>query len=176
VKRESKEEQFNQIVSEQRGRIERICSYYTANKQERQEIFQEVLINIWKGIDRFRGESAIGTWIYRIAVNTAISHIGKVNKYLKFSIHIDPQHIKPLFDEQTPQEREEQEAQYERLQSELNLLSIIDKTLISLMMEGLSTKEIAEVVGITEPNVRVKIHRIKSELKTIIKGEHHGNE
>jgi RNA polymerase sigma-70 factor (ECF subfamily) len=161
-----KEEQFNQIVAAHSDRIMRICSYYSANPHDRKDIFQEVLIHIWKSLDRFRGESSIGTWVYRIAVNTAISHIGKINWRMQVSVQTDPQHLSSLFDDDASQERQNKEAQLQKLHQELNMLSIIDKTLISLMLEGLSTKEIAEVIGITEPNVRVKIHRIKSELKT----------
>ena len=176
MKREKKEEQFNQIVTENRERISRICSYYSASRQDRQEMFQEVLIHIWKGLDHFRGESAIGTWIYRIAVNTAISYVGKANKYLKANVYVDPQRLSSLFDGDTPEERYEKEMQFERLQSELKMLSVIDNTILSLLMEGLSTKEIADVIGITEPNVRVKIHRIKTEIKRKIGGEKNGNE
>jgi len=174
VKREKKEEQFNQIVAENRERISRICSYYSASRQDRQEMFQEVLIHIWKGLDYFRGESAVSTWIYRIAVNTAISYIGKVNKYLKTTVYVESQRFSSLFDDETPEERQHRELQFERLHHELKELSVIDNTIISLQMEGLSTKEIAEVIGITEPNVRVKIHRIKTEIKRKI-GENYGN-
>ena len=69
------------------------------------------------------------------------------------------------------EERLLQEKQYEKLQMELNQLSVIDKALISLMLEGLTMKEIADVIGITEPNVKVKIHRIKEQLKEKLKGE-----
>ena len=176
MKREKKEEQFNQIVAENRERISRTCSYYSANRQDRQEMFQEVLIHIWKGLDYFRGESAVGTWIYRIAVNTAISYVGKANKYLKTNVYVDPQRLCSVFDDDTPEERHQREVQFERLHNELKALSVIDNTILSLVMEGLSTKEIADVIGITEPNVRVKIHRIKTEIKRKIGGEKNGNE
>jgi len=176
VKREKKEEQFNQIVTENREMIKRICSYYSVNRQDRQEMFQEVLIHIWKGLDHFRGESAMGTWIYRIAVNTAISYIGKVNKYIKTNVYVEPQRLSSVFDEDTPEERRRREMQFERLNHELKELSVIDNTIISLQMEGLSTKEIADVIGITEPNVRVKIHRIKTEIKRKIGEKNDGNE
>jgi RNA polymerase sigma-70 factor (ECF subfamily) len=171
-----KEEQFNTIVAENKERIRRICSYYNANKHDQQDMFQEILINIWKSLERFRGESAMTTWIYRIAVNTAISYVGKLNRYQNISLHTDPQNLSSLFDDDVSEERQFKEEQLERLQQELNMLSIIDKTIMSLVLEELSTKEIADVIGITEPNVRVKIHRIKSQLKTQLKGGSHGNE
>jgi len=176
VKKEEKEERFNQIVIENSERIRRICSYYNAGKQDQKEMFQEILINIWKSLDRFRGDSAMGTWIYRIAVNTAITCSGKINRHLKVSVHTNSQRFSSVLDDDALEVKQIEEAQFDILQSELNILSIIDKTLISLMMEGLSTKEIADVIGITEPNVRVKIHRIKTELKRKLSGENHGNE
>ena len=176
MKKEEKEERFNQIVVENSERIRRICSYYNANKQDQKEMFQEILINIWKSLDRFRGEAAMSTWIYRIAVNTAITCTGKINRHIKVTVHTDFQRLNAVLDDDVLEEKQIKEVQLDMLQSELNTLSIIDKTLISLMMEGLSTKEIADVIGITEPNVRVKIHRIKIELKRKLSGENHGNE
>lgn len=176
VKKDEKEKQFNQLVIQNSERIRRICSYYNANQQDQKEMFQEVLINIWKGLERFRGESAMGTWVYRIAVNTAITYAGKVNRHLKVSVRTDPQRLSSVLDEDGLEEVLSKEVQLEKLQSELNALSIIDNTMMSLMLEGLSTREIADVIGITEPNVRVKIHRIKTELKRKLSEESYGNE
>jgi len=176
VKRDEKEEQFNQIVTENSERIRRVCSYYSANQHDQQEIFQEVLIHIWKGLERFRGESAMGTWIYRIAVNTAITHTGRVRRHLKVSMYTDTQRLSSLLDDDALEEERLKEKQLNALQSELNTLSIIDKILISLMLEELSTKQMADIIGITEPNVRVKIHRIKTELKRKLSGKNYGNE
>lgn len=80
-------------------------------------------------------------------------------------ISFDPQYFNVLFDDDGLQQKLKEEHQYQALQTELSLLSVIDKLLITLMLEGLSYKEIAFVIGITEPNVKVKIHRIKSFLK-----------
>lgn len=175
MKRDEKEILFNQIIAENSERIMRICNYYGANQHDRHEMYQEVLIHIWKGLERFRGESAIGTWIYRIAVNSAITFIGKANRRLKVSVYTDMQRLSSLLDDDALEEKRIKEVQLDALQSELNALSIIDKTLISLMLEDLSTREMAEIIGITEPNVRVKIHRIKTELKIKLSGESHGN-
>ena len=172
----TKEERFNRIVAENSEKIRRICRYYSSNRENQKEMFQEVLINIWKSLDRFRGQSAISTWIYRIAVNSALTHIGKISKRLNTSLYVDLQKIHLFSDEDHSQEFLRKEAQIEKLQSELNLLSIIDKTLISLTLEGISTKEIAEVIGITEPNVRVKIHRIKTDLKNKLSEDNHGDQ
>ncbi|MFO7638157.1 MAG: sigma factor-like helix-turn-helix DNA-binding protein [bacterium] len=79
-------------------------------------------------------------------------------------------------DEENLKEKLKQEEQLEQLQTELNQLSVIDKALISLMLEGLTMKEIADVIGITEPNVKVKIHRVKTQLKEKLEGRNNGKQ
>lgn len=165
-----KEERFNQIVAENGERIRRICAYYNSNEQDQKDIFQEVLINIWKSLDNFRGDSAISTWIYRIAVNTTLSHTGKTYKYMKLRVSADTQNLSALLDDEGLEAKQIMEKQLENLHNELNMMSVIDKALISLMFEGLSMKEIADIIGITEANVKVKIHRIKEHLKIKLTG------
>jgi RNA polymerase sigma-70 factor (ECF subfamily) len=164
-----KEELFNKIVAENRDRIRRICAYYNSNVHDQQDMCQEVLVNIWNSLDNFRGESAVSTWIYRIAVNTSLQFTGKAYKHMKLMVAADSQNISNVLDDEELAYKQIEEEQFEILQRELNLLSVIDKALISLMLEGLSMKEIAEVIGITEPNVKTKIHRIKTQLKNKLK-------
>ena len=167
-----KEEKFNQIVAENGERIKRICSYYNSNSDDQKDMFQEVLVNIWKSLDSFRGDSAISTWIYRIAVNTSLTFTGKYYSRMKLIINCNTQNLNAVFDEDSLYAKQIQEEQFDRLQTELNMLSVIDKSLISLMLEGLTMKEIANVIGITEANVKVKIHRIKTQLKVRLGGSY----
>ncbi|RXQ96065.1 RNA polymerase sigma factor [Ancylomarina salipaludis] len=165
-----KEEQFNQILSENSERIQRICRYYNSNAEDQKDMYQEVLVNIWKSLDNFRGDSAISTWVYRVAVNTSLSFTGKAFKQMKLMVNTDTQNLSSIIDDESLAEKQKEESQFNLLQTELNMLSVIDKALISLMLEGLSMKEIADVIGISEPNVKVKIHRIKAQLKTKLSG------
>lgn len=158
-----KEEHFNKIVAENNERIQRICRYYGASNWD--DLYQEVLINIWKSLDKFKGNCAISTWIYRVAVNTSLTYAGKAYKQLKLVITDLPIENMNLLVDETEQEYEKEKLIAE-LQNELNQLPVIDKALISLMLEGLSMREIADVIGLTESNVKVKIHRIKTDLKT----------
>ncbi len=161
-----KEDKFNKIVQENSERIRRICRYYNSNVQDQDDMFQEILINIWKSLENFRGDASISTWIYRIAVNTALTFTGKAYKNMKLTINInDVNQLNILDFDNDIESKEKLESQFEALQNELNILSVIDKSLISLTLEGLSMKEIAQVIGITESNVKVKIHRIKQQLK-----------
>jgi RNA polymerase sigma-70 factor, ECF subfamily len=161
----TKEEHFKELIAENEERLVRICRYYHSNAEGQKDLYQEILVNIWKSLDKFRGESSINTWIYRIAVNTAISFSGKSYRHAKLMINTDSSAMNILYDHSELEGKLEQEALFEQLQVELNQLSIIDKALISLLLEGLTMKEIGNVIGITEPNVKVKIHRIKSQLK-----------
>jgi RNA polymerase sigma-70 factor, ECF subfamily len=161
----SKEIRFRQVVEENGNRISRICSYYSKSAEDRKDMYQEVLVNIWKSLDKFRGESSISTWIYRIAVNTSLTFAGKSYRNMNLNIDQLPKNIGILLDDDELEHKQKTELHLEELETQLNMLSIIDKALITMVLEGLSMREIAEVIGLTEPNVKVKIHRIKEHLK-----------
>jgi len=163
--KENKEEHFKKIIAENGDRILRICRYYNSNTEDQKDMHQEVLVNIWNSIDRFRGESSVSTWIYRIAVNTSLSFTGKTFRFMKLHVNIDQVNLNLLMNDDELEFYLGKEADLEQLQTQLNLLSVIDKALMSLVLEGLSMHEISEVIGLTEPNVKVKIHRIKEELR-----------
>lgn len=160
----TKEERFKEIVAENEHRIKRICRYYAPCREDSEDMCQEVLVNIWKSLDNFRGDAAISTWIYRIAVNTSLSFAGKSVKQAKFQVDADVQQLGKLVDDDRT-DFELREWQLDTMQTEINQLSIIDKALISLVLEDLPGKEIANIIGLTEPNVRVKLHRIKETLR-----------
>lgn len=163
-----KENQFKEIIDSNGDKIRRICRYYCPNAEDQKDMYQEVLVNIWKSLDKFRGDSTISTWIYRIAVNTSLSFSGKTFRNMKLYLNKDPLGMNVLLDEEELERKLQTEEQLERLEISLNQLSVIDKTLISLVLEGLSMREIADVIGLTEPNVKVKIHRVKEQLKQIL--------
>lgn len=161
-----KEQQFKQVVEQNRDRIKRICRYYAPTAEDQKDMVQEVLINIWKSLDSFRGDSAISTWIYRIAVNTSLGFKGRELQRLKLNVSDDAGSLRNLLDQENEDpDPKEKEFQLNKLETALNQLSVIDKLLISLTLEKLSMREISDIVGITEPNVRVKIHRIKEILR-----------
>jgi len=168
----SKEEKFKQLVEDNKSKLLRICRYYAPSIEDQKDMYQEVLINIWKSLDTFRGDSEIGTWIYRIAVNTSLSFAGKQYKRMKLNVDIETQNLTVILLEDKDEYKIKEE-QLQQLQTELNQLNVIDKALMGLVLEDLSTKEIADIIGITEPNVRVKIHRIKETLRNNLKGGQH---
>jgi RNA polymerase sigma-70 factor (ECF subfamily) len=162
----NKDDEFKKIVYDNTDRIRRICGYYTNNTEDQKDMFQEILINVWNSLESFRGASSVNTWVYRIAVNTALGFVGKAFKQMKLIVRTDTQNLSALLADESHHETLEREFKFAQLQVELNQLSVIDKALISLVLEGLTSREIADVIGITESNVKVKIHRIKDHLKT----------
>ena len=165
----NKEELFKKIIAENSDRITRICKYYNPNSEDQKDMYQEILINIWKSLDKFRGDSSISTWLYRVAVNTSLNYTGKAFKHMKLMVDAGNKNLNMVVDDEEYKHKLQQEEYFNRLQTELNVLSVIDKTLISLVLEGLSMKEISNIMGITEPNVKVKLHRIKNELHNRLK-------
>jgi RNA polymerase sigma-70 factor (ECF subfamily) len=174
--KENKEEQFKLIIDENRDRILRICRYYNSNSEDQKDMYQEILVNIWKSLDKFRGDSKLSTWVYRIAVNTSLNFNGKAYRNANLLVDKDVQNLCELFDDDDVTLKERLESDLETLQIQLNLLSVIDKALITLMLEGLSTREIADIIGLTEPNVRVKIHRVKEQLRLQMKNNEQLNQ
>ena len=164
-----KEERFNNLVKENQQKILRICKYYAPSSEDQKDIYQEILINIWKSLESFRGDALESTWVYRIALNTAMGFAGKEFRRMKIVLDGGEKNLSNLIseDDSTVRIREDQ---LNTLQNNLNQLSVIDKAIMSLVLEDLSAKDISDIIGITEPNVRVKIHRIKETLREQMKG------
>jgi RNA polymerase sigma-70 factor (ECF subfamily) len=165
---QTKEDKFKRIIEENNGRIQNICRYYAPTPEDQKDMYQEILINVWKSLESFRGDSEISTWIYRVAINTSLSYAGKSYKQMRLNVDIESKSIQKSLIVESPDGLKDE--QLNLLQTELNQLGVIDKALMGLVLQDLSTKEIADVLGITEPNVRVKIHRVKEMLKEKMKG------
>ncbi len=94
-----KEERFNQIVADNSERIKRVCNYYSRNSSDQKDMYQEILISIWKSLDTFRGDAKLSTWIYRIAVNVSLTFTSKTYKYMSLYVDVDTQNLHSLMDE-----------------------------------------------------------------------------
>ncbi|SDB91422.1 RNA polymerase sigma factor [Williamwhitmania taraxaci] len=165
-----REKVFKELISDNEHKIRRVCSYYAHSEEDRKDLYQEILINVWKSFETFRGDSAVGTWLYRVALNTALGFSGKEFKRLRFNVDFDSTRLNNLGCEDKASDAMVLEHKFALLQNRMNQLSVIDKAIISLVMEGLPMREIADVIGLTEPNVRVKVHRIKESLREDLKG------
>lgn len=155
------ETEFLGLIHENQKIIHKICKLYRDNREDQEDLFQEIVYQLWKSYPGFRRESKVSSWIYRIALNTAIA------TYRKSKISIDyyeefPEHIHPS-NEKTISENEE------RLFWALRKLNDSEKAVISLYLEDFNYKEIAEITGISDNNVGVRLNRIKNKLKQILK-------
>ena len=156
----NKEEFFEQIYLKLKDKIYRLCLGFMGNKNDADDLYQEVLIKIWNALDNFRQESSVNTWVYRITTNTALQSI---NKSKATKSNLLPDNLKTEID--TIDESEKQ-IQMQKLQKAISTLKEIDRIIISLLLEGNSYKEIAEITGINISNVGVRINRIKKKLIT----------
>ena len=145
------------MVREQKSTIYTVCYMFSNDEDEVSDLFQETLINLWKGYESFRHESKLSTWIYRVAMNTCISADRKKRRQgskVPLSMNIN------LYDDEDHESKQSRQL-HERIQR----LDLIDRALVMMWLEGMSYEEIAEVVGISVKNVGVKLVRIKEKLK-----------
>ena len=151
------EEQFAQLVREHKNTIYTVCYMFSHDTDEVNDLFQETLINMWKGIDKFREESKISTWIYRVTLNTCLLQERKKAKEVeKVPLTMDVN----LFEDD-----DEQPLQVRLLHQRIGRLGLVDRALVMLWLEGMSYDEIGSVMGISAQNVGVKLFRIKEQLK-----------
>jgi RNA polymerase sigma factor (sigma-70 family) len=163
-----KEQEFLNRIESHKGILYKVSKMYMDNNDDQQDLFQEIVCQLWKSYDTFRNESQFSTWMYRVAVNTAIVFLRKekrkVDKY-----EIASENIKD--DEGDPHIKE---SQLDHFYKAVQKLEKIDKAIIFYQLEGFSHKEIGENLGISEGNARVKLNRAKEKLKEIIKKQGYG--
>lgn len=150
---------FETWLLQHRGLLFKIVRAYAFNALDRDDLFQEIVIQVWRSVLSFRQESSVTTWLYRIALNTAIKWTSKERK-LGSTESLDNVQYVLLEDSQPLDER------LSWLYEEIHQLDEIDRSIALLLLEGYSYKEMAAILGITESNVGVKINRIKKQLIT----------
>ncbi|MBC8753826.1 RNA polymerase sigma factor [Kordia sp. YSTF-M3] len=143
--------------------VHKVCRIYTSGKDQHNDLFQEITIQLWKAYPKFRGDSKFSTWMYRVALNTAIT------LYRKSKRRVKTQDYETVVFKITSQDYDDtEEEQLKIMYKAIKQLSDIDKALIFLYLEDKNYKEIAQTIGITEVNARVKMNRIKTKLKKIL--------
>ncbi len=148
------------LVKQYRDVVSKVCYLYSSPTAPFEDLYQEVLINLWQGLETFRGDSKISTWIYRTAINTCITWHRKNRKYSSSSTdRLEDISIEPI--DSASGERQDQ---WRELMSLISCLGVLDKALITLWLDGRTYDEIAEVTGLGQSNVAVRLHRIKSRL------------
>lgn len=158
----TQETTFLQLVKEHQKMIHKICNLYGHTPHEREDLFQEIVVQLWKGYPGFRGDAKFSTWLYRVALNTAISGLRKKEKYIAYvDPSILPTTLQDLNDTNTEQE------QLHQLYEAIRKLGEIDRAVIMLYLEDRSYEEMEEILGITQNNLRVKMNRIKEKLRKL---------
>lgn len=158
----TKEQRFTKLLNENKGIVYKICNSYCSDKKDRDDLAQEIVYNLWKSFNSFNDEYKFSTWMYRVALNVAISFYRQEKK---FKQHESVSEELLVFDEDT-EHKKEIENKLELLQRFINELKEIDKAIILLYLDDKSHKEISEITGFTETNVATKINRIKDKLRT----------
>jgi RNA polymerase sigma-70 factor (ECF subfamily) len=170
----SREQQFRDVLKENSRRVYRICSYFFTDSGDCDDAYQESLIRIWENLPSFRGKSKLSTWIYRVAVNTCLAHIRSDKRRISLiekGCSYDNLQVAELPAEDDPEATERKAAFLKRF---LDSLNAADRTLVSLYIEDLPTREISEITGLSEANVRVRLHRIKEKIKNEWEEIQHG--
>ena len=154
------ERNFEQILEENKHKIYRICKIYAVSPIEPQDLFQEVVFQIWKSYATFKGKSNISTWIYKIALNVCLRSKMKIDKNKDKIIRLESIQFLPA--ENIPDEDDQEK--YRFLRDCISSLNESDKSIIILYLEDVSYKEIAAVTGLTENHIAVKMKRIRKRL------------
>ena len=157
------EELFIVTIKENEGIIYKVSRMYTDTEEDQKDLFQDIVYQLWKSFNSFKGNAKRSTWMYRVALNTAIAYLNRSKKQIKqtsldFSLQIAEEEIDTSFQEKV-----------DVLYTQIKQFSVVDRGIILLYLEGRSYEEIAAITGFTETNVGTRLNRIKQKLKKTIK-------
>lgn len=157
------EKEFVKQLQEHQNLIHKICRLYTNDEDAHKDLFQEITIQLWKAYPQFRGDAKFTTWAYRVALNTAITLYRKKSRTVS-TIEFDTNLHKVREDDYNYEEEEH----IKQLYQAVHQLNDIEKALVFMYLEDKDYTEIAETLGISEVNARVKMNRIKGKLKKLL--------
>lgn len=150
---------FNEWLAGHKGILFKVVHAYAFEHADRQDLFQEIAVQVWRSVDAFRGESSVPTWMYRVALNTAIAWGRKEDGHRR-----GKQPFEGMEDLLTSAAEAKRDPRLEWLYHQIAQLKDLDRSVALLLLDGFSYREIASIVGLTESNVGVKINRIKAAL------------
>src|SRR4051812_4333006 len=150
---------FGEWLAGHKGILFKVVHAYAFEHADRQDLFQEVVVQVWRSVDAFRGESTVPTWMYRVALNTAIAWTRKEGRHQRRKGDLEVAE-----DLLTTASAAQCDPRVEWLYHQIAQLKDVDRSVALLLLDGFSYKEIAGIVGLTESHVGVKINRIKSAL------------
>lgn len=160
------ENQFLDLVYQNQGIIFKICNLYCDNMVEREDLRQEIILQLWKAYPGFKERSKFSTWMYKVCLNTAIVQIKRSKRRdISTSISTD------LYEIPGHEDSNQADEEIKRMYGLIAQLNDIEKGIVMLYLDGYSYNEISEVMGISSKNVSVKLVRIKKKLSKILKSE-----
>jgi RNA polymerase sigma-70 factor (ECF subfamily) len=154
------EQPFLNMIREHQGIIHKVCRLYRDRPEDREDLFQEITYQLWKAFPHYRGEAKASTWMYRVALNTAIASYRKKRPDVKY------ESVLPEYSEE--ERSDEQALRQEKLFWALKQLNDSDKAIIALYLDEYTYRQIAEVIGVSENNIGVKINRIKNKIQQLL--------
>ena len=168
--RQEKEMVFREWLTTHMGLVYKVVHAYTDNPEDRDDLAQQILLQLWTSVESFRGDSKVTTWIYRVALNTALVWCRNELKHCGTPIFALRENNSVARDtSQGPERRELIEILY----TEIRKLDKVDRSLMLLFLDGLSYRDMAEIMGITESNVGVRLNRARKRLAQTLKGLGH---
>jgi RNA polymerase sigma-70 factor (ECF subfamily) len=156
------DESFLELVRDNEAQLRKICRVYAADAEGEKDLYQDILVQLWRALPSFEGSSQPGTWVYRVALNTALGQ--KRQRAARESATLDESD--PIWRNRIPMPDQSLESsqRLRKLHAAIARLDDVDKALVTMYLDEKSYREIAEVLGITESNVGVKLHRIRKEM------------
>ena len=164
MQKQEAEKQFEKHIREHELLLHKVCRMYAYTNADRQDLFQETVIQLWKAFPAFKGDSKLSTWMYRIAINTAIT---RLRKQKNFITSYEPNGFPEQASDDSTGVMEEEKLQ--QLYKAIEQLNAIEKAIIMLYMEDRSYLEMEDILGINEGTLRVKMNRIKEKLRQLTK-------
>lgn len=157
-----RDDDFVQLIRANDARLRKICRVYAKDAEAQRDLYQDVLVALWRSFPSFEGNAKPSTWLYRVALNTALSH--KRKQKVRKNATLDAHH--PVWDDGVarPGARLEKQDERDRLYAAIDRLDDVEKALVMMYLDEKSYHEMAEVLGLSENYVGVKLHRIKKEL------------
>lgn len=158
----AKEQEFSKLIKDNQGLIIKVSRLYTNSLEDEQDLFQEIVLQLWRSYDSFKGQSKISTWMYRVALNTAITLFRKKTKSPQTDELMDFHHSGYVEDD------DEKQQQVSLLYKVVKMLPQVERAIVMMYLDDLPYRDISENLGITEVNARVKMNRLKKTLKELM--------
>lgn len=152
---------FQSLIATHQGLIFKVCNMYCDNREDKEDLFQDIVLQLWRAYPSFRAEAKVSTWLYQVALNNAIARLRKEKRTQRFARFDDAAFNIPA--ETGADER------LGDMYAAIKQLTEIERAVTMLYMDECSYREIGEILGLTESNVGVKLNKVKMKLRTILK-------